>query len=82
VFQQQKKHKGASKTSNQTIEEQKLLTLNDVAKILRVSARTVWANTAPRGKLPVVRIGKRVLYKQEAVTAFIDASQENGTKDT
>ncbi len=45
-------------------EEQKpmLLSTREAAKSLSVSPRTLWDLTAPRGPIPVVKIGTRTCY--------------------
>lgn len=48
-----------------------LLTAEEVAEILRLSVRTVRRQIAS-GKLPIVRIGRAVRIRPEAVEALID----------
>jgi excisionase family DNA binding protein len=71
-----------------------LLTARETAEALRISLRTLWALTAPRGALPAVRIGRRVFYRLQDVDQFIqnqlvkpmeaktygNPDSENGTK--
>ena len=52
-----------------------LLSACDAANVLSVCARTLWSNTAPRGTIPVVRIGNRVLYAVADLTAWIDGQR-------
>mgnify|MGYP001287929504 CR=1 FL=1 len=48
-----------------------LLTLREAAEALGISERTLWSMTAPRGPVPVVRIGGRaVRYRVEALEQF------------
>jgi excisionase family DNA binding protein len=56
--------------------ERKLLTTRDVAGQLGVSPRTVFSSTRPRGRLVSVRIGKRVLYRQEDIDAFLTSCRQ------
>jgi excisionase family DNA binding protein len=46
-----------------------LVGVADVARLLNVSARTVWSLT-DTGQLPHLRIGRRVLYPLESVRAW------------
>jgi excisionase family DNA binding protein len=84
AFQQAKSLSERKKVMQAILEkpESKLLTLKEAAKLLRVSVRTVWVNTAPRGRLAVVRIGNRTLYKPEAVQKFIDEMEEQSLDES
>jgi hypothetical protein len=59
---------------------QLLLTPTAAARLLSISARTLWSRSHPRGPIPVVRIpGTRtVRYSVAALQAFIQAAQEGG----
>jgi len=46
------------------------------AETLSISERTLWGLTAPRGPIPVVRIGRSVRYDQRDLIAFIDGRKE------
>jgi len=48
-----------------------LLTVDDVAKVLRLSLRTIRRLIA-EGKLPVVRIGRAIRIRPQAVEAFLE----------
>jgi excisionase family DNA binding protein len=48
-----------------------LLTAPEVASLLRVSVATVRAWTY-QGRLPVVKLGRRTLYKEEDILEFIE----------
>jgi len=56
-----------------------LLTVDETAKTLCVSPRTVWTLTQERA-LACVRIGRRVLYAPDDVRAFVDRCREGGDK--
>ena len=56
-----------------------LLTVNETAKTLCVSPRTIWALTQD-GALACVRIGRRVLYAPDDIRAFIDRCRQGGDK--
>lgn len=53
-----------------------LLTARAAAAALAVSPRTLWAMTAPRGPIPVVRIGRAVRYELDALQVWIAAQQK------
>lgn len=52
-----------------------LLTAPEAARALSISPRTLWSLTAPRGPIPAVRLGSRVLYDPRALQRFIDQQQ-------
>ena len=56
--------------------EKRLLTSREVASLLSISARTVWAMTVPRGLLPCIKVGRAVRYRTEDLEAWI---QKSGT---
>ncbi len=49
-----------------------LLSAREAANSLGICEKTLWATTAPRGDLPCVRIGRRVLYFVDDLRAWID----------
>ena len=55
-----------------------LIPARDAAKALSISERTLWGLTAPRGPIPCVRLGGRVLYSPEALCRWI-AGQQGAT---
>ena len=60
-----------------TSDEQKLLLKpREAATRLSISERQLWANSRPRGPIPVTRIGNCVRYSSEALQAFIDDRRE------
>lgn len=48
-----------------------LLTPREAAKSLRISPRTLWAMTKPRGTIPAVRIGKLVRYSPMSLHVWV-----------
>lgn len=54
----------------------------DAARALGISARTLWALTAPRGPIPAVRLGRAVLYRPADLDAWLSAGavKERGEK--
>jgi excisionase family DNA binding protein len=53
----------------------RLLTAREVAELLGVSERTIWAISTPRGSLRAVRIGKLVRFDPADALAFIESSK-------
>jgi len=51
--------------------ESLLLTIREAAESLSVCEKTLWNYTRPRGDLPCVRIGNRVLYDPEDLRRWI-----------
>jgi len=49
---------------------QLLIDARDAARLLSISPRTLWSLTKA-GKIPVVRIGRRVLYATDTLRAWI-----------
>ena len=53
-----------------------LLSPRYAAKALSISEKTLWSNTAPRGDIPVVRVGARgVRYSLEALQQWVERRQ-------
>lgn len=50
--------------------EEKLVTRDEVLKILKISAPTLW-RMEQRGDLIPVRIGRKVMYKESEITQMI-----------
>ena len=55
-----------------------LLRSRDAARILGIGQRLLWSMTAPRGPIPCVRLGRRVLYPLVELEALIDSLKEGG----
>lgn len=53
------------------IEKRRLMTLKEVARLFNVSERTVWANTSPRGPIPVIHIGNSIRYSPDEIQDWI-----------
>jgi hypothetical protein len=49
-----------------------LLSARDAAKYLGISPGTLWTRSTPRGPLPTVRIGTRLLYARKDLDAAIE----------
>jgi predicted DNA-binding transcriptional regulator AlpA len=67
-------------TTTPTVAPTFLLSARDTAKSLSISERTLWAITAPRGPLPVVKIGRSVRYHVRDIEAFIEAKKNGGVQ--
>lgn len=57
-----------------------LLSAREAAEALSICPKTPWSHTAPRGTIPAVRIGARVLYDPRDLTAWIDAQKQGGAE--
>ena len=55
-----------------------LLAAREAAAALSVCPKTLWSITRPRGDLPCVRIGRRVLYDPADLRQWIDAQKRGG----
>ncbi len=52
--------------------ESAFLTLHEAATLLRISDKTLWNHTEPRGnKIPCIRYGKTVRYSRAAIDAWV-----------
>lgn len=49
-----------------------LLTASEVGELLKMSRAAVYS-AAERGELPVVRIGRRLRFKQEAIERLVES---------
>jgi excisionase family DNA binding protein len=58
----------------------KLLTVNEVAGLLRIARRTcrIWRRT---GKLPAVKVGKHWLVREEDVEVFLKRAGQAAAKE-
>ena len=54
----------------------RLLTSGEAAGILRISVRSLWSLTSPRGPIVAVRIGKSVRYDEGEIQGYIDMVKE------
>lgn len=55
-----------------------LLSAREAARLIGVSERTLWQLSAPRGKLPAVRLGRVVRYDPDDLKAWIGSSKQQG----
>ncbi len=55
-----------------------LLTAPEAAQALSICEKTLWSNTRPRGTIPAVRIGKRVLYDPNDLAQWINLQKRKG----
>jgi excisionase family DNA binding protein len=60
------------------LREPLLVDVKEAARLLGVSDRTVWSVTAPRGTLPCVRVGGRVLYSPDTLREWVRSQQGPG----
>jgi len=66
----------SSETTNPNLPPQLLLTPREAARSLRISERSLWAMTSPRGPVPSVRLGRSVRYPAAALYQWIAEQQE------
>jgi len=57
-----------------------LVTVRQAASALSVSERTLWAISAPRGPIPVVRIGRSVRYDPGDLREWLEAQKIGGPR--
>lgn len=58
-----------------------LIDCTTAAKMLSISERTLWAYTK-EGKIPHVRLGRRVLYDPEDLRAWRDQNKRHAISDS
>ncbi len=59
-----------------------LLNVRQTARMLSIGERTLWSETAPRGNLPCVVIGKKgVRYRPQDIEAYIARKTVRPTGD-
>jgi excisionase family DNA binding protein len=59
------------------MDERRLLTGRETAKLIGVSERTIFAVTKPRGQLTPTRIGRRVMFQQRDIDAFLASCRQS-----
>ncbi|MDB5344368.1 MAG: Helix-turn-helix domain [Schlesneria sp.] len=59
--------------------EQLLVSTSGAARLLNVSERLLWDMTRPRGPIPCVKVGARILYSVSALREWIAAAMEEQT---
>ena len=52
------------------------------AKFIGVSPRTLWSLTAPRGPIPVARVGRRCVYRIDDLRAYLSRLAAESTAAT
>lgn len=52
-----------------------LLSAREAAKALSISEKSLWLYSSPRGPIPVVRLGSRVLYDPRDLRAWIEGAK-------
>ena len=50
-----------------------LLSIREASELLNLCEKSVWNHAAPRGSLPVVRIGSRLLFRREDIDRWIES---------
>jgi len=59
-----------------------LLSVAETARALNVSRKKLWEITAPRGDLPCIKIGTRVLYSPADIMAWIERQKLQSQETT
>ncbi len=60
----------------QLIEDSPFMTVPETARFFRISERTLWNRTTPRGGLVATRFDGRVLYHKDDIQAYIEACRD------
>ncbi len=63
-----------------TTQSKLLLSARDAARALSICQKTLWSNTYPRGSIPSVKIGARVLYDPDDLRRWINAQKNRGAE--
>lgn len=50
-----------------------LLSIREASELLNLCEKSVWNHAAPRGTLPTVRIGSRLLFRREDIDRWIES---------
>ncbi len=50
-----------------------LHSIREASELLNLCEKSVWNHAAPRGTLPVVRIGSRLLFRREDIDRWIES---------
>ena len=59
-----------------------LLSVAETARALNLSRKKLWQITAPRGDLPCIKIGTRVLYSPADIMAWIERQKLQSQETT
>ena len=57
--------------SDTTVAPRLLISAREAAAMLSVSEKHLWSNSTPRGPIPAVKIGNRVLYSPRDLEAWV-----------
>ena len=50
-----------------------LLSIREASQLLNLCEKSVWNHAAPRGTLPAVRLGSRLLFRREDIERWIES---------
>lgn len=70
-----------SQTELRLLELRLLLSAREAAQSLSICEKSLWNVTRPRGDLPCVRIGRRVLYSVDDLRCWIDEQKTGGAAE-
>lgn len=54
-----------------------LVSKGEAAHLLSISEKKLWNITCPRGPVPVVRLGSRILYSVKSLRGFVQEQEKN-----
>ncbi len=57
-----------------------LISSREAAYRLGVSLRHLWSLTAPRGPIPAIKLGRRVLYRPQDLAAFLEQAVQQAAE--
>ena len=50
-----------------------LLSIREASELLNLCEKSVWNHCCPRGSLPCVRLGSRLLFRREDIDRWIES---------
>lgn len=50
-----------------------LLTIREASKLLNLCEKSIWNHCCPRGDLPCVKLGARLLFRRDDINAWVDS---------
>ncbi|MBN2290919.1 MAG: helix-turn-helix domain-containing protein [Pirellulales bacterium] len=59
-----------------------LVSAREASRMLGICEKSLWTLTAPRGPIPAVKLGKRILYCPLDLIQFIEAKKVRGGQPT
>lgn len=50
-----------------------LLTIREARQLLKLCEKSIWNHCCPRGDLPCVKLGSRLLFRREDINAWVES---------